>query len=130
MLWTSSNRFRNKGCLNHHGGDRMSDLCYEITTLLCQILTGVPVGTNLGLFHLFWALLSGRFLTYRGVVFPSLVALGLTADATRRPDAAVAEGKWKTADFVARWHKIVLEQGRVGADRYEGFRPVRCYVCC
>lgn len=52
------------GCKDHYGGDQMSDICYEIAALLCQILAPVPVGTNLGLFHQFWALLSGRLLTY------------------------------------------------------------------
>ena len=68
----------------------MSDICYEIVALLCQILAPVPVGTNLGLFHLFWALLSGRFLTYRGAIIPSLNDLGLPADAVKRCQAAVA----------------------------------------
>lgn len=104
----------------------MSDICYEIVALLCHILNGVPIGTNLGLFHLFWALLSGRFLTYRGAIIPSLDALGLPADAVRRSEAALAHGQWKIGDLISRWHKIVLEQGRFRAHSYEGFRPVAC----
>jgi hypothetical protein len=104
----------------------MSDICYEITALLCQVLSSVPVGTNLGLLHLFWALLSGRFLTYRGAIFPSLEDLGLSEDAVRRSEAALAKGRWKTADLVAAWHQTVLEQGRFVANCYEGFRPVAC----
>src|SRR5437588_12867011 len=103
MVWTSGNLFRIKGCLDQHGGGRMSDICYEINSLLCQILAGVPIGTNLGLFHLFWALLTGRFLTYRGAIFPSLDALKLPDDAVRRAEAALAYGKWKIADFCTRW---------------------------
>jgi hypothetical protein len=104
----------------------MSDICYEIVALLCQILEPVPVGTNLGLLHLFWALLSGRFLTYRGAIIPSLDALGLPADAVRRSEAALAYGQWKIADLISPWHKIILEQGRFRAHNYEGFRPVAC----
>jgi hypothetical protein len=73
----------------------MSDICYEIVALLCPILTSVPVETNLGLVHLFWALLSGRFLTYRGAIFPSLADLGLPEEAVRRSEAALAQGQWK-----------------------------------
>jgi len=104
----------------------MSDICYEIVALLCQILAGVPVGTNLGLFHLFWALLSGRFLTFRGGIFPSLEDLGLPADAVRRAEAALAGGQWEIGDLIARWHKTVLGQDRFQAHSYEGFRPVPC----
>jgi len=102
----------------------MSDICYGISSLLCQILLGVPVGTNLGLFHLFCALLSGRFLTYRGAITPSLADLGLSEDAIRRSAAALANGRWKTGNLVTAWHKAVLEQGQFVAHCYEGFRPV------
>jgi hypothetical protein len=104
----------------------MSDICYEIVALLCPILASVPVGTNLGLFHLFCALLSGRLLTHRGGVFPSLADMGLAADAVRRSEAALANGQWKTANLVTAWHNTVLEQGRFVANCYEGFRPVSC----
>jgi len=104
----------------------MSDVGYEIVSLLCQILAGVPVGSNLGLLHIFWALLSGRFLTYRGAIFPSLVDLELSAEAVRRSEAALAQGQWKTSDLVTAWHDAVLEQGRFVANCYEGFRPVAC----
>ena len=104
----------------------MSALCYEIAALLCQVLAEIPVGTNLGLFHLFWALLSGRFLTYRGALFPSLADLGLPDEAVRRSEAALAYGKWNLADLLTSWQKIVREQGRFRAHSYEGFRPVAC----
>jgi hypothetical protein len=104
----------------------MSDICYEISGLLCQILADVPVGTNLGVFYLFWALLTGRLLLNRGAVFPSLDGLGLPADAVRRSVAALAYGRWKIADFLTHWHASVLEQGRFHAHSYEGIRPVAC----
>ena len=50
----------------------MSTIVYRISVLLSAILADVPVGTNLGLFWLLWALISGRFLLSRGAVFPRL----------------------------------------------------------
>ena len=44
----------------------MPSLIYRINTFLSCVLSSVPVGTNLGLFWLFWALVSGRFLLSRG----------------------------------------------------------------
>ena len=40
----------------------MSTIVYRISVVLGAILANVPVGTNLGLFWLLWALISGRFL--------------------------------------------------------------------
>ena len=38
----------------------MSSIIYRINSVLSRVVAGVPIGTNLGLFHLFWMLLSGR----------------------------------------------------------------------
>ena len=40
----------------------MSAPVYRISTMLSSVLREVPVGTNLGLFHLLWTLLTGRLL--------------------------------------------------------------------
>src|SRR5712692_7568402 len=72
----------------------MSTIVYRIAVLLSALLAEVPVGTNLGLFWLLWALISGRFLRSRGAVFPALADGGLPADAVRRSGAALASGRW------------------------------------
>ena len=64
----------------------MSTIVYRISVLLSTILADVPVGTNLGLFWLLWALISGRFLLSRDAVFPALADGGLPADAVRRSE--------------------------------------------
>ena len=56
----------------------MSTIVYRIAILLGAILADVPVGTNVGLFWLLWALISGRFLLSRGAVFPALADGGLS----------------------------------------------------
>ena len=58
----------------------MSQAVYRICKLLEKTLKGVPLGTNLGLFQLQFALVSGRFLQSRGAVFPALNDLGLPPD--------------------------------------------------
>src|SRR2546425_1277535 len=88
----------------------MSTIVYRISVLLGAILADVPVGTNLGLFWLFWALISGRFLLSRGAVFPALADGGLPAEAVRRSGAALAYGRWAIQTLVQAWHQRV-EQG-------------------
>ena len=69
----------------------MSTIVYRISVLLSAIVADVPVGTNLGLFWLLWALISGRFLLSRGAVFPALADGG---DCRQRPCAALAR-RWR-----------------------------------
>jgi hypothetical protein len=104
----------------------MSTIVYRISVLLSVILADVPVGTNLGLFWLLWALISGRFLLSRGAVFPALADGGLAADAVRRSGAALAYGHWAIQPLVRAWHQVVQQEGWWHAHRYEGFRPVAC----
>jgi hypothetical protein len=104
----------------------MSTIVYRISVLLGAILADVPVGTNLGVFWLLWALLSGRFLLSRGAVFPALADGGLPADAVRRSGAALAYGRWAIQPLVSAWQQLVQQEGRWHAHRYEGFRPVAC----
>jgi hypothetical protein len=104
----------------------MSTIVYRISVLLGAILAAVPVGTNLGLFWLLWALLSGRFLLSRGAVFPALTDGGLPADAVRRSGAALAYGRWTIKTLVQAWQQVVQQEDRWHAHAYEGFRPVAC----
>ena len=71
----------------------MSTTVYRISDLLRQLLVSVPLGTNLGLFHLLLALVSGRFLLSRGALFPALADLNLNEDAVRRGAAALSSGQ-------------------------------------
>ena len=44
----------------------MPPAVYRMRTLLCTLVVDLPIGTNLGLVHLLWLLVSGRLLTTRG----------------------------------------------------------------
>jgi hypothetical protein len=78
--------------------------------LLSCVVQHVPVGTNLGLFHLLWMLLSGRLLLSRGAVIPGLAALGLAEAAVRRAWAALAYGKWHAAQLLEAWEPFVQHE--------------------
>lgn len=62
----------------------MAALLYRINDVLSRVISHIPVGTNLGLFHLLWTLLSGRLLQSRGALIPALAEFGLCAAAVRR----------------------------------------------
>jgi len=89
----------------------MSSIRYRSTSVLSRVVAGVPLGTNLGLFHLRWRLLSGRLLQSRGAVLPGRAALGRAADAVRRCGAARAYGTGHTSQLLGAWEQLVREAG-------------------
>ena len=104
----------------------MPALLSRINDVLSRVVAHVPVGTNLGLFHLLWTLLSGRLLQSRGALIPALTDFGLYAAAVRRAWAALAYGRWDTVQLLAAWQGVVQDDGRWQAHRYGGYRPVAC----
>src|SRR5437588_4423274 len=114
--------------LNRKGACPMSPLVYRMNAVLSRVVHRVPVGTNLGLFHCLWMLLSGRLLLSRGAVIPGLAALGLAAEAVRRAWAALAYGQWHAAQLLEAWEQLVREEQAFHAHQYGGYRPVACDV--
>lgn len=102
----------------------MSEIVYRITDLLHTLLRSVPVGTNLGLIHLFWAFLSGRFLPSRGALFPALADLGLADAAVRRASAALTYGHFDIAQLIKDWNNIVISEGQFRPHVHGRVRPV------
>jgi hypothetical protein len=93
-------------------------------TLLCAVVSGVPLGTNLGLVGLLWMLVSGRLLATRGAVIPGLSAAGLAAPAVRRAWAALGQGHWTSAALLATWRAVVSAEGHWQVHTHEGYHAV------
>lgn len=104
----------------------MSPIVYRMNAVLSRVVQRVPVGTNLGLFHCLWMLLSGRLLLSRGAVIPGLAAFGLADEAVRRAWAALAYGKWCAAQLLDAWEHLLSEEQRFHAHQYGGYRPGAC----
>lgn len=101
----------------------MPDAVYQVMTLLSTLVAPLPIGTNLGLLHLPWMLVSGRLLANRGALFPGLSDLGLTDGEVRRAWAALA-GAWTSDALVAGWTRQVEAAGHWQPHQYGGYRPV------
>lgn len=89
---------------------------------LCAITEGLPIGTNLGLLHLFWMQISGSLLPSRGALFPALQAIGLEPAATRRAWAAFRYGSWQIDELLTTWEDYVIEQGQWQEHLHDGYR--------
>lgn len=102
----------------------MPDAVYRILVLLCTLVAPLPIGTNLGLLHLLWMLVSGQLLAARGAVIPGLSACGLADRAVRRAWAALGQGEWTSDELLARWQALVVAEGRWQVHTHGGYHPV------
>src|SRR2546430_2683610 len=103
---------------------RMPEAVYRMMTLLCSLVGSLPVGTNLGLLHLLWMLVSGQLLATRGALIPGLSACGLADRAVRRAWAVLGHGDWTSGHLLARWGALVAAEGRWQAHTHGGYHPV------
>jgi len=92
--------------------------------ILNELLVGLPIGTNLAMMHVFWALLSGQLLPSRGALIPALKAIGLEDEAVRRAWAAISKGVWQTALLIELWRRHVEGLPDWKRHEYEGYKPV------
>lgn len=89
-----------------------------------QIVKPVPIGTNLGLLQLIWAMISGAFLPARGAVHSALTLAGFEPQETQRGWAALRYGVWNIQELLARYHHLVQKDGRWQSQTYQGYRPI------
>lgn len=104
----------------------MSSIVYPMLEVLSTLVGCFPVGTNLGLLHVLWAICSGQLLTQRGALIPALAATGLDDRTVRRAWSAVARGRWQCARMVAALATLVKKEARWQAHVHGGYKPVAC----
>ena len=102
----------------------MPEAVYRPMQLRCSLVGGCPLGTNLGVLHLLWMLVSGQLRAARGAVVPGLAACGLSDRAVRRAWAALGQGGWASGPLLARWAAAVAAAGRWQAQTHGGYHPV------
>lgn len=102
----------------------MQEAVYRVLTLVSGLVVDVPIGTNLGLLHLFWMLLCGKLLLTRGAIFPGLSAVGLSAGAVRRAWVALGRGSWTSDRLVTAWARVVEGEGFWQPHLHGGYHPV------
>jgi hypothetical protein len=102
----------------------MQEAVYRVLTLVSALVVDVPIGTNLGLLHLFWMVLCGKLLLSRGAIFPGLSAVGLSERAVRRAWVALGRGSWTSDRLVSSWARVVEAEGFWQPHQHGGYQPV------
>lgn len=93
-----------------------------IMPAIIAVVIAEPIGTNLGLLHLLWMMVTGKGLNSRGALFPGLQASGLKPAEIYRAWGALRYGDWQISDLLAAWYDYVQGQGQWQAKRYEKWR--------
>lgn len=89
-----------------------------------KIVQSLPIGTNISILYLLWAMLNGSFLQSRGAVLSALKISGFDKEQSRRISAALRSGAWTIEELVEAWQEVVLKEGRWQEKMYEGYRPM------
>lgn len=99
----------------------MPEAVSQTMLALCVVTQDLPIGTNLGLLHLLWMLVSGSLLPSRGALFPALQAIGLSPAAVRRAWAALRWGAWEIGVLLFIWRQYVEKEQAWQVRLYEGY---------
>jgi hypothetical protein len=102
----------------------MSTASHRTIQALEQVVKALPVGTNLALLQLMWAMLNGSFLKSRGAVHSGLAESGFSDEEIRRSWQALRYGVWNIRELIDRWRHLVLGEERWRVCDYEGYRPL------
>jgi len=89
-----------------------------------QIVKVVPVGTNLALLQLMWALITGSFLSSRGAIHSALARAGFEPGEIRRSWRALRWGQWHIHELIHRFRQQVEQTEAWQGCEYGGYRPM------
>jgi hypothetical protein len=92
--------------------------------VLEQIVKCVPIGTNLALLQLMWAMITGSFLTSRGAIHSALANSGFEPGEIRRSWRALRRGQWNIYELVQSFRQQVKQTGQWQTREYGGYRPL------
>lgn len=97
-----------------------------VTTImdaLIYVTEPLPIGTNLGILHILWSIISGKLLPNRGGLYPALQDSGLDPEEINRAWAAFRNGVWRIPELLNLWQEYVAKEGRWQTRSYEGWHP-------
>lgn len=94
----------------------------EIITAIVFVVQVVPLGTNVGLVHMMWAMVQGCFLFSRGAIHSGLLASDFADGEIRRSWSSLRYGSWRIDELLATWQVYVASRNQWRVRRYGGYR--------
>ncbi|MBV7329128.1 hypothetical protein KFU94_12910 [Chloroflexi bacterium TSY] len=92
----------------------------EITiAVLMNVLQVTPMGTNVNVMRLMWAMLNGSFLKSRGAIHSALKESGFEDEELRRSWWSFRYGSWDITSLLGSWQEEVEREWEA---KKEGYR--------
>jgi hypothetical protein len=93
-----------------------------IIQAMVYVLQVVPIGTNVGLVRVMWAMSNGSFLKSRGAVHGALSESGFSEAEIRQSWEALGYGSWAIDELLEVWGQQVASTNAWRERRYGGYR--------
>ena len=94
----------------------------RIITALDFVVQDTPIGTNISIVRLMWAMVNGSFLISRGAVHGALKASDFEDEEIRRGWSALRYGSWTIEGLLSAWQIKVASENEWRVRRYEGYK--------
>lgn len=94
----------------------------RMITALDFVVQDRPIGTNISLLRLLWAMTNGSFLESRGAVHGALLASDFEAEEIRRSWSALRYGSWTIEGLLSAWQIKTASDNEWRARKYEGYK--------
>jgi hypothetical protein len=94
----------------------------RIITALEYVVQETPIGTNISLVRLLWAMVNGSFLESRGAVHGALTVSDFADDEIRRVWSALRHGSWSIEGLLSAWQLKVASDNNWRVRKYEGYK--------
>ena len=94
----------------------------RMITALEFVVQETPIGTNISLLRLLWAMVNGSFLQSRGAVHGALSASDFADDEIRRGWSALRHGSWSIEGLLSAWQIKVAADNEWRERKYEGYK--------
>ena len=91
-------------------------------TALSNVVQETPIGTNINLLRLSWAMINGSFLKSRGSVHGALLESGFSDDEIRRASSGLRDGSWQIDELLDNWLAHVRAKDEWQASKIEKYK--------
>ena len=92
--------------------------------VLTAVTIRAHIGTNLGLLHILWALVSGQLLSSRGGLLPALKSSGLSDHEVRHAWSASRYGAWQVNNLIGAHVEWVKRETTWQTHEHGGYRAL------
>lgn len=95
-----------------------------IIQAMVYVLQVVPVGTNIGLLRIMWAMSNGSFLSSRGAIHGALAESGFSDEEIHQSWLALGYGSWTIDELLTSWGQQVGSANKWRERRYGRYRVI------